>query len=107
MSQKSLYERLGSYDGIATFVDELLPRLVRSLTIGSFLAKSGRRWYCERKATTDWLFVLKFWRPDILYGPRYEDIPTFMLNTRSIMQCFPYPKVMWLKSICQLTPRWI
>jgi hypothetical protein len=30
MNQKSLYERLGAYDGITAFANDLLPRLITS-----------------------------------------------------------------------------
>lgn len=36
MSQKSLYERLGGYDGITTFVNDLLPRLQADSQLGRF-----------------------------------------------------------------------
>ncbi len=36
MSQNSLYERLGGYDGIATFANELLPRLQSDSQLGRF-----------------------------------------------------------------------
>ena len=51
MSQKSLYERLGGYDGITAFTNDLLPRLQGRSSIGSFLEESRRRWYGTRKAT--------------------------------------------------------
>lgn len=36
MSEKSLYERLGGYDGITTFVNNLLPRLQSDNQLGRF-----------------------------------------------------------------------
>ena len=36
MSQKSLYERLGGYDGVTTFVNDLLPRLQADSQLGRF-----------------------------------------------------------------------
>lgn len=36
MNQKSLYERLGGYDGITAFVSDLLPRLQGDSQLGRF-----------------------------------------------------------------------
>ena len=36
MSQKSLYERLGGYDGITVFANDLLPRLQTDSQLGRF-----------------------------------------------------------------------
>ena len=36
MTGKTLYERLGSYDGIARFVNDLLPRLESDSQLGRF-----------------------------------------------------------------------
>lgn len=41
MNQKSLYERLGGYDGISIFVDELLPRLAEDSQLGRFWQNRG------------------------------------------------------------------
>lgn len=41
MSQKSLYERLGGYDGIAAFTDDLLPRLKEDPQLGRFWKNRG------------------------------------------------------------------
>lgn len=41
MSEKSLYERLGGYDGITTFVDDLLPRLQADPQLGRFWQNRG------------------------------------------------------------------
>jgi hemoglobin len=41
MSQKSLYERLGGYDGITAFVDDLLPRLNGDSQLGRFWQHRG------------------------------------------------------------------
>ena len=41
MNQKSLYERLGGYDGISTFVDDLLPRLAGDSQLGRFWQNRG------------------------------------------------------------------
>jgi len=41
MNQNSLYERLGGYDGIATFVDDLLPRLEGDTQLGRFWKNRG------------------------------------------------------------------
>jgi hemoglobin len=41
MSQKSLYERLGGYDGIAAFTDDLLPRLKADTQLGRFWKNRG------------------------------------------------------------------
>jgi hemoglobin len=36
MAQQSLYERLGGYDGISTFANDLLPRLQGDTQLGRF-----------------------------------------------------------------------
>ena len=41
MNQKSLYERLGGYDGISAFVDDLLPRLEGDAQLGRFWQNRG------------------------------------------------------------------
>jgi len=41
MQQKSLYERLGGYDGITVFVDDLLPRLQADAELGRFWQNRG------------------------------------------------------------------
>jgi hemoglobin len=41
MNQKSLYERLGGYDGITVFVNDLLPRLKKDPQLGRFWRNRG------------------------------------------------------------------
>jgi hemoglobin len=41
MSEKTLYERLGGYDGITTFVNDLLPRLKSDSQLGRFWQNRG------------------------------------------------------------------
>ena len=41
MNQKSLYERLGGYDGITAFVNDLLPRLQADAYMGRFWQNRG------------------------------------------------------------------
>ena len=41
MNQQSLYERLGSYDGITTFANDLLPRLQGDPQLGRFWENRG------------------------------------------------------------------
>ena len=41
MKQKSLYERLGGYDGIAVFTNDLLPRLQADPQLGRFWKNRG------------------------------------------------------------------
>jgi hemoglobin len=41
MNQKSLYERLGSYDGITTFTNDLLPRLQNDPQLARFWQNRG------------------------------------------------------------------
>lgn len=41
MTQKSLYERLGGYDGITAFVNDLLPRLQGDAQLGRFWQNRG------------------------------------------------------------------
>jgi len=41
MTEKTLYERLGGYDGITGFVDDLLPRLQSDSQLGRFWQNRG------------------------------------------------------------------
>jgi hemoglobin len=41
MNQKSLYERLGRYDGITAFANDLLPRLQADSQLGRFWQNRG------------------------------------------------------------------
>lgn len=41
MNQKSLYERLGGYDGIVAFTNDLLPRLQSDSQLGRFWQNRG------------------------------------------------------------------
>ena len=41
MSQKSLFDRLGGYDGISTFANDLLPRLQSDPQLGRFWENRG------------------------------------------------------------------
>ena len=41
MSQKSLYDRLGGYDGIAAFTNDLLPRFQSDAQLGRFWKNRG------------------------------------------------------------------
>ena len=41
MSAKSLYERLGGYDGITAFANDLLPRLMADSPLGRFWQNRG------------------------------------------------------------------
>jgi hemoglobin len=41
MNQKSLYERLGGYDGITAFTNDLLPRLQADPQLGRFWKNRG------------------------------------------------------------------
>ena len=41
MSEKSLYERLGGYDGISAFVNDQLPRLQTDKQLGRFWENRG------------------------------------------------------------------
>ncbi len=41
MGQKSLYDRLGGYDGITTFANDLLPRLQGDSQLGRFWQNRG------------------------------------------------------------------
>jgi len=41
MNQKSLYERLGGYDGICAFANDLLPRLQTDSQLGRFWQNRG------------------------------------------------------------------
>lgn len=56
MAEKTLYERLGGYDGVAGFVDDLLPRLQSDSQLGRFWQNRGddgiKR---EKQLLTDYL----------------------------------------------------
>jgi hemoglobin len=52
MNQKSLYERLGGYDGIATFVNNLLPRLQTDSQLGRFYQNRGEDGVAREKQLT-------------------------------------------------------
>lgn len=41
MTEKTLYERLGGYDGVTSFVDDLLPRLQSDSQLGRFWQNRG------------------------------------------------------------------
>jgi len=41
MNQKSLYDRLGGYDGLTAFVNDLLPRLEGDAQLGRFWQNRG------------------------------------------------------------------
>ena len=41
MTEKSLYERLGGYDGVTAFVEDLLPRLQGDSLLGRFWENRG------------------------------------------------------------------
>jgi len=41
MTEKTLYERLGNYDGITRFVDDLMPRVQSDSQLGRFYKNRG------------------------------------------------------------------
>ena len=56
MSDKSLYERLGGYDGVVTAVDEILPRLANDRQLGRFWQNRGADGIArERQLLIDYL----------------------------------------------------
>lgn len=56
MNQQSLYERLGAYDGITAFVDDLLPRLEADSQLGRFWQNRGDDGIArEKQLLTDYL----------------------------------------------------
>ena len=56
MSDKSLYERLGGYDGIVVTVDEILPRLMKDGELGRFWQNRGSDGIArERQLLIDYL----------------------------------------------------
>ena len=56
MSDKSLYERLGGFDGIVGAVDDLLPRLVNDGQLGRFWQNRGQDGIArERQLLIDFL----------------------------------------------------
>lgn len=58
MTQKSLYERLGSYDGISAFTNDLLPRLQTDPQLGRFWKNRGDDGIArERQLLIDYLCV--------------------------------------------------
>ncbi len=65
MSDKSLYERLGGYDGIVGAVDEILPRLAGDAQLGRFWQNRGEDGIArERQLLIDFL-------SDASGGPMY------------------------------------
>jgi len=58
MSEQTLYTRLGAYDGIAGFVDNLLPRLQADDQLGRFWQNRGNDGIArEKQLLTDYLCV--------------------------------------------------
>ena len=56
MAGQSLYQRLGGYDGIVAFVDDLLPRLREDEELGRFWAHRGADGLArERQLLVDYL----------------------------------------------------
>ncbi len=56
MGEKSLYERLGGYDGIAGVVDDILPRLANDGQLGRFWQHRGNDGIArERQLLIDFL----------------------------------------------------
>lgn len=56
MSEKTLYERLGGYDGISTFAKELLKRMQADSQVGRFWAhRSTDRLAIEEQSLIDYL----------------------------------------------------
>ena len=56
MSDKSLYERLGSYDVVVVAVDEILPRLMNDEQLGRFWHNRGSDGVArERQLLIDYL----------------------------------------------------
>ena len=56
MSEKTLYERLGGYDGISGFVNNLLPRLQLDSQLGRFWKNRGEDGMArEKKLLIDYL----------------------------------------------------
>jgi hemoglobin len=67
MSQKSLYERLGGYDGITTFANDLLPRLQGDSQLGRFWKNRGDDGIAREKAIAGGLLVCLCRRADVLH----------------------------------------
>ncbi|NQV85226.1 MAG: group 1 truncated hemoglobin [Rhodospirillales bacterium] len=56
MSDKSLYERLGGYDGVVGAVDDILPRLIGDAQLGKFWQNRGQDGIArERQLLIDFL----------------------------------------------------
>ena len=73
MNQTSLYERLGGYEGITAFVDDLLPRVQTDRQLGRFWQNRGDDGI-ERKAVADRLFMFKRRWFGVLHRSRYERV---------------------------------
>ncbi len=58
MSEQSLYQRLGGYDAIWTFADNLLPRLQNDAQLARFWANRGSdRLAAEKQLLVDYLVL--------------------------------------------------
>ena len=68
MNQKSLYERLGSYDGITAFTNDLLPRLQNDPQLGRFWQNRGEDGIKREHR----LSLCQRWWPCVLHWSDYE-----------------------------------
>ena len=55
MTEKTLYERLGGYDGVSGFVDDLLPRLESDSQLGRFWQNRGMT--ASKERNNCWLII--------------------------------------------------
>lgn len=65
MSEKTLYERLGGHDGIATFINNLMPRLQSDQQLGRFWQNRGQDGLAREKQ-----ILIEYWCA-VTGGPTY------------------------------------
>ena len=73
MSKKTLYERLGSYEGIVSFVEDLLPRLEADPQLGSFWQHRGDDGVAREKQLLIDYLCSSAGGADVLHWTKYEN----------------------------------
>src|SRR5262247_1024867 len=104
MNQKSLYERLGGYDSITGFANDLLPRLQANPQLGRFWQNRGDDSIArEKQLLIDYLCAcaggpmyytgrdMKTSHKGMKIGER--DWSTFMRHVHATLEAFQVPKV--------------
>lgn len=73
MSKKTLYDRLGGYDGICAVANDLLPRLQADPRLARFWQHRGDDGVRLEKQLPDRFSVLQCRRAPVLHRTRHED----------------------------------